>query len=229
MANPGPTTALLLDIPAFRDADHDAGYYAAVYGLSDEWGGCTLYRSLDGGIYYSPVIQIKKAAVGGAAVAALASGTPGEWDLINTVQVTVRGQLESTTEVNAPLLLLGNEILRYQDATLIGSRGIMTTYELGKLKRGLKGTEGAVGSHAAGDRVVLLNENVIRVDGNVEDLGISQLIKAVSFGSTLASAAAVPFVNTGKGYIPPFPAGGNSGQVLTKLSNDDYDFGWQTP
>lgn len=27
----------------------------------------------------------------------------------------------------------------------------------------------------------------------------------------------------------PVPAGGTTGQVLAKTSNDDYDFGWTTP
>ena len=46
------------------------------------------------------------------------------------------------------------------------------------------------------------------------------------------SSSAVAIINAGpQGPAGPasIPAGGTTGQVLAKLSNDDYDIGWVTP
>ncbi|MFH0825298.1 MAG: hypothetical protein V2B18_21310 [Pseudomonadota bacterium] len=203
MAKSAPTTAMLLDIPFFRDADHDAGYYVAACGATSRtWKGCVLYRSLDGGSSYSQLIRITNASVLGSTSGALASGTPDAWDEVNAVDVVVHGVLENYEQINAPLILIGNEIVKCCAATLVGTLGAMNIYTLSELKRGLWNTSSQVGTHVAGDRVVLLDETVTRIPGNSEDIGQAQLIKAVSFGRALASAPATPFSNTGRGlYI----------------------------
>lgn len=202
MRNPGPSILHVLDIPCFRDHDSGPGpgYYIAACGTLDPWKGCAVYRSVDAGMSYALLARVTKAAVLGSAIGALASGPISGWDEANIVQVTVRGQLESYSEPNAPLVLIGSEILRYQDADLVSSRGSMTTYELSMLQRGLKGTEDAVGTHVAGDRFVLLDDAVLRIFCNVEDLGVAQLFKAVTSNTLITAASPVPFANTGRHY-----------------------------
>lgn len=58
--------AALLDIPLLRDADNDAGLYAAMCGYRPEgWTGTTLFSSSDGGASYLPVATITNpAAIG---------------------------------------------------------------------------------------------------------------------------------------------------------------------
>lgn len=199
----GPTTLQLLDIPLAADAD-TPGFYAAMTG-QDPWPGASLFQSIDDGTSYASILTRTTVDVIGVASTALGDFSGGNIvDELNSVTVVLeRGSLSSTTLVGllngANFALLGNEILKYRDATLVGTN----TYTLTGLQRGRRGTEWAQAGHAIGDRFVALP--VASLASTY--VGNPLRYKAVTSGRTLASAAANTFTITGEAWRCYAPCG----------------------
>jgi hypothetical protein len=124
----------------------------------------------------------------GSATTLLPAGPTTIWDDGNTVTVRlIEGALTSTTYLNAMsginTLAIGApgrwEIMSFVNATLNGDG----TYTLSRLLRGRLGTEWAVGLHAIGDAVVVLEAGaLIRIVPATTDIGVPRYYKAISFG-----------------------------------------------
>jgi hypothetical protein len=191
----------LMDIPLLRDKDDSQpGFYAALSPtrilstLTKRWPSASLYR--DRGAGYELVATFKGRAVMGAAVGVLASGPTTVWDNTGTVQVDLYdGALESADAADvlagANAALLGNEIIQFQAATQVG--GYQNRWQLSGLLRGRKGTESYTGTHASGERFVLLNDAVRHLPMQLADRGVAFSYKAVTEGMQMADAAAVAF------------------------------------
>lgn len=204
LAVPGPALLELLDIPLLRDADDDAGFYAAMAGVLSGWRGGVLFSSPDG-VDYTQAGAVASGTAIGAATTALGNWTGGNfWDEGNTVTVRLgSGTLASSTRdavlAGANTALLGSEIIQFRTATLVSG----TTYTLSGLLRGRFGTEAGQSTHAIGDRFVLLQVGgMVRVDRPTSELNIARQYKAVSYGLAIASAAAQSFANSGAGKKP---------------------------
>lgn len=209
---PAGTAFEALDIPILRDADDAPGYYLAVAPqrahASDRWPGAVAAQSWDG-VNYAQLFTTTAQSVMGTATTELAPWAGGVvFDERSTVTVQVSGELASSTReamlldesINA--LLLGSEIVRFRSAALL-SPG---TYLLSGLLRGQRGTEWAMGSHAAGEHCVLLGNSLRRVASQTNELGLQRRIKAVTLGQFLSSGAAKDFTDTGVGLKPFSPA-----------------------
>jgi len=98
--------------------------------------------------------------------------------------------------------LLGSEILQFKTATLVAPG----QYRLSGLLRGRLGTEWAVGTHAIGDRFVLLDGRLSRKPVSGSITGLPRLYKAVTFGSTLSGATAQSFTYNAVALKPYSPA-----------------------
>lgn len=160
---PGETEALFLDIPALPgDGVLDARLRVAANSADTGWRGMVLYRSDDGGQEYAVVTSTEQAAVTGTAVNALNDGPVQVFDESGSVTVVVRGEgtLASATREavlsGANLALLGEEIFQFENAVMSAPG----KYVLSGLLRGRLGTEHQTGSHAAGERFVLLDGRV---------------------------------------------------------------------
>jgi hypothetical protein len=207
LAVPGPALLELLDVPILRDADDDAGFYAALAGVLSGWRGGVLYSSPDGVDYTQAGAVVSGTAIG-AATTALGNWTGGNfWDEGNTVTVRLgAGTLASSTRdavlAGANTALLGGEIIQFRTATLVSG----TTYTLSGLLRGRFGTEAGQSTHAIGDRFVLLQvAGMVRVDRPTSELNVARQYKGVSYGLTIGAAAAQSFTNTGVGKKPLAP------------------------
>uniref|UniRef100_UPI000579C5A4 phage tail protein n=1 Tax=Comamonas thiooxydans TaxID=363952 RepID=UPI000579C5A4 len=198
----------LLDIPILRDADDAPGYYIAVapkrVADTDRWGGAVVAQAWDG-VNYAQMLKTTARGVMGTASTVLAPWLGGPvFDEASTVTVQVSGELASSTReamlldetINA--LLLGSEILRFRTAALL-SEG---TYLLTGLLRGQRGTEWAMGSHAAGERCVLLGNSLRRLASQTNEIGLPRQIKAVTLGQFLSTGAAEDFTDTGVALKP---------------------------
>jgi hypothetical protein len=205
VVNYGPLQVDLIDLPAARDADYASpGFYAAAHGSS--FVGGVLYRSPDGAGSYSALQTINVAATYGTASSVLGAYAGG-----NTVdeQGSVIVQMERgtlATITRAALLsmgnyaLLGEEYICFRTATLLSAN----TWRLSGLLRGLRGSVNAMGTHAVGERFVLLSEsNVYRIEQELAELVPAQF-KAVGYGRTLGDTTAQDFTNTG-GALKPLP------------------------
>lgn len=199
----GPTRLQLLDLPALRDDDDDAGFYAAAGPIYGTYRGAALYKSPDD-VTYSSLLALPAAATMGYADSVLASFAGGNMvdeEHIVTV-VLFAGTLASITRTEllagGNTCVLGNEIVQFQRAELVAT----LTYELSGLLRGRKGTEQHMVSHASPERFVLLSaENVYRVSQNLADIG-DAYYKGVTYGATVVDAGDQLFENTAAALKP---------------------------
>lgn len=193
-----PAAALtfhLLDTPLLRDDDDGTILYhaAGTYGTMT-FPGALVEKTADGALYsVAAIINHTRAADIGVTTAALADAPGGRWttwDRINSVNVRLfSGTLASTSELAvlnyANAVLIGDEIVQFATATLEADG----SYTLSILLRGRRGTEWACGTHAANDRVIVLNANaVLAVETPIADLGLDRTYRATPIGGSLASA-----------------------------------------
>lgn len=205
------TAIEMMDIPLLRDQDNDAGFYVAAGGLAgQDWPGCVIFKSRDGGGTWDEVATLTTAAVMGAATTVLGDFSRNLIDEANTVTVRLRsGTLSSVTLLamrnGANAALLGNEIIKFRTATLNADG----SYTLSGLLRGRKGSP--TSGHAIGERFVLLTSSAVRrIDMATAEIGMERLYKAVTIGDSLASARTIAFTNnaTGLECLPGVQIGG---------------------
>lgn len=204
---PAEADTLWLDMPILRDADNDPGYYIAGKGTGSNYRGQVTYESLSG--EYVKTATIPESAVFGVTTTVLAAWSGDDvFDETSSVTVDLAGgtaQSFTRDEIlngTAKGWLIGSEVLYARTATLV-SAGV---YTLTGLLRGRRGTEWATGSHASGERAVLLQTTGLRRGARqAGELGVTYNVKGVSIGATLASAEPASFVDTGIGLKPFAP------------------------
>lgn len=207
----GPSEIVLLDLPALRDADNDAGIYVAARGFAQSWRGCQLFVSADAGASYSAREYVGTRAEQGYADGVLASGPSTVWDEANTLAVRTAAALSSTSEANvlngvANQLAIGEhgrwEIVGFQDASDNGDG----TWDCTRLLRGRRGTEHAIANHVDGDRVVFLSASSLRrVTLQLAERGAERYYKPVTLGATLDLTAATAFTGDAEALKPYSP------------------------
>lgn len=225
----GPTVLRILDIPPLRDVDESAGFYAAAAGYYSGWPGADLWQSRDNGVTWERTqTTFLDASVIGSAVTALSTFSGGNvFDELNSVTVQVfGGELSSATEAlvqsGTNTCYLGGEILSFKSATLVATN----RYTLSGLRRGRKGTEQYMSTHAVGESFVLLSTSATRrVRLETTDIGTQILYKAVTFGQYLAEAVEVPFTPGAVGLEPLSPTQIRAGR--TANASWDITIAWK--
>jgi hypothetical protein len=174
------------------------------------WNGAAIYRSDDGGEAggnsFSLLAGLDGAATFGAIITNLAAGVTETWDQVNQVEVVLSsGSLASVSELavlnGANAALIGDELVQFQNAELIAER----TYRLSRLLRGRQGTQWAVGSHAVGDRFILLSAALYTSIISSNLIGRQLFYKVVSVGNSLGNTDEVAFTYTGRNLKPFAP------------------------
>lgn len=190
-----PATRLeILDLPMLPGDDANSPVLRFVAtGEGVNWRGGVIYRSDDGGSAYNLLTSVAAGVVGNAE-GVLGDGVTHLFDEENEITVTLMsGELSGVSELallnGANAALIGDEIIQFQNAELLSAY----KYKLSKLLRGRLGTEHATGSHAIGDRFVLLSGGLVTTYPGFGAIGITKTYKPVSVGSTLATSAAVEF------------------------------------
>lgn len=211
--NPAELTATeleIMDLPPLRQEDNRIVAYMAMSRASGNgWPGAVAYKSTDGGASYTALYSTNAEATMGYIVTALPAWTSGNvWDRVNTVRVYLRrGTLSSATELavlnGANAAVIGNEIIQFANATLIGN-GV---WELDTLLRHRIGTEWAAQSdHATNTRFVLLTATSIRaVEYPLADMNVARSYKAVTSGQALADGSVESFSGIGNSVKPLAP------------------------
>ncbi len=175
-----------------------------------DWNGAAIYRSddggEDGGNTFNLLAGLEGAATFGAIITSLPAGITETWDQVNQVEVVLTaGSLASVSELavfnGANAALIGDELVQFQNAELIGER----TYRLSRLLRGRQGTEWAVGSHTAGDRFILLSPALYTTAIANNLIGRQLFYKGVSVGNSLGNTDEVTFTYTGRNLKPFAP------------------------
>lgn len=224
------TAFVLLDLPLLRDADDDAGFYAAAYRSNParSWTGAVIYRSIDSGASYQQIASVTNEATVGHLTAALPAGITSTWDEANEVEVELAsGSFESRTEeavlAGANALAIGEdgrwEIVQFLNAEQVSS----TRWNLSGLLRGRRATEHNVGTSEVGDTVVLISGlGIIRIGLDTSQIGAERLYKAVTFGTTVGSAIAQAFAGSGEALEPFSPVHIHG----TRAANGDLTIEW---
>lgn len=210
VAGPITTSLQLLDIPILRDVDDDSGLYVATKPTTGTtFPGAAIFDSADNSAFVRQATVLESAVFGSCTTVLGDWDGPRVFDERNTVTVNVGdGTLSSSTralvlnnrETNAALI--GSEIVQFTTATLVSS-GV---YRLSGLLRGCRGTEWAIGTHAAFDRFVLLREaGIRRIPVENSSLGLSRYYKAVTLGRALSSASSQEYAPMAVGLKPFAP------------------------
>jgi len=214
----------LMDLPAFpTDGVTDAYLRYGVVGLGDNWAGSAVYRSDDGGSNYALMQALTAQATIGAVLNIIPAGTVYAWDTISTIDVLLTfGQLQSVTDIavlnGANVCVIGDEVIQFQTATLLDTN----KYRLSGLLRGRLGTEWAVGSHAAGERFIMLTNALARELMASSGWGISKKFKPVTIGSTLGATTAQDFAYAARALKPYSPV-----HIVGSRSAGDLTINWK--
>lgn len=223
---PVQTRLVLMDIPLLRDADEGAGFYYAACGYRTGWDGMQLYQSSDGGASWAAVATSANESTIGTVTTALGNWTGGYVvDEHSTVNVRLANSGLSLASVSLANLqngsnaaLVGDEVICFRDATLEADG----SYTLTGLLRGLRGTQWAMSTHAAGDDFVLLSTSTTRrFASDSGEIGLARDYRGVSFYTTLSQAIEHGFTNAAVGlkpYAPMLLGGGRdaSGNITAK-------------
>lgn len=228
IAIPLVSKGFVLDVPLLSDADSvttPVVYLAAAPYGTGTWPGATFFQAIDGE-YSEEIASVASSsqAVWGYATGALATANPNVWDRGNTVNVKLQvGTLTGTTEATIDaspktnLALIGDELINFTTATLETDG----SYTLSGLKRGRRGTEWAVGTHAARDVFLLLDTAETEALG-LSEVGTNLSFKAITPGRNESSAFPIdlsPF--SGASLKPYAPC-----HLEAEKSGSDWVLGW---
>lgn len=184
---PGPTTLALLDLPLLRSGDNRPGTYVATAGVTDDWRGAAVFRSVDDGVAWNRWGMGSNDAVMGRAMNALPDvPDPNVWDEGNELILRLPDAMDVLSDATIDEVLaganigaLGDEVIQWRNADLQADG----SYILTGLLRGRKGSEWATADHTIGERFVVLDETTIAFrDLSLDELGLTRLYRAVSLG-----------------------------------------------
>jgi hypothetical protein len=227
-----------VNINMLRDADNDAGIYAAACARDPlvTYGGTTVYVSSDSGVSYSSLATIPSETTMGYTTDALGDFAGGNIpDELSHVNVVLnQGSLSSTNYAGllagTNMAVIGDEILYFRDRTLEANGSLTLTGFL----RARRGSEYAMSTHVAGERFILVNHStMVRIAQTTADIGVAKLFKPVGAGSSLAGTTAQAFTNLGTGlkpYAPVHLGGGRNADndvILIWVRRGRIDGSWR--
>lgn len=221
-----PTKGIVLDLPLLQDVHNDTNpllYYGAGSYSSSNWPGATVFEADAEGDYveWNSVASADKAAWG-YATEAWAGVDHHVWDNKTSVNINVKGELTSRTQAeidanpNINMAVLGDEVFNFTTAALQGDG----SYTLSGFKRGRRGSEWAIGTHAVNDLFVLA-EDLSHDARGLSDIGETFTFKAQSGGRSIEGATAFTESLGGASLKPYAPA-----HFVGKRSGNDWVFTW---
>ena len=187
------------------------------------WAGASLFLSRDGGTSYQEVDESADRGTFGTAATALAAFTETRlWDDVNPVDVTITNGADTPPETRSDAEVLagenrawiGDELIAFGTVTALGG----DTYRLAHLLRGLRGTDAFWDEHVIGERVVMDDGGIRRVE--VPGLAQGQvLVKIAGSGQTVADVGAQEVSIHGRELLAwapvQFSASRNGGNDIT--------------
>lgn len=219
----GPTVLRILDLPPLEDGVRTSPFVVAcATGTSPGWKSAALLQSIDDGASWQEVGPTAAPAILGNLASALAVGTTGMYDMINSVDVVLAHSKMELNTVEDPALLsgqnlavVGSELIQFGKAELISAG----RYRLSRLLRGIRAT--APIAHAAGTSFTLVErEALLPLDVPVGTSSVRLL--AAGVGDPVAGIETAINVS-GLSISPPAPVH----VVATKTSNGDIRVSWK--
>ena len=203
---PADGMLVFLDTGLLADAHDDAGFYLGVYTLDPGFRFSVAFKSPDD-TTYDAIASFGSMLGVGTVAGTIPDGPHDYWDRATVLTVTMRtGALFSASEVHVldgeNAAYVGGELIQWQLATEVSPH----VYELRRLLRGRKGTEGFCATHGAGETFVLLSSaSLVRYSAPVADLWQQRYYKTVSPGQLVVQVDAQTFTNNGHSLMPYAP------------------------
>lgn len=201
--------------------------------------GQLLVERVSGSGEYTPFADFPLAATTGVTVGALATVTdPTTWDNVNTVTIQMDGDAILTSQDPSSLILddtqnkllfANGEYVQFANATLVlddtlipRGLGEPVMYQISTLLRGRHGSDYAVGTHMANEKVSLVDAGLVYVQHEDRLLGAQLNSKFVPYGSIETAAPVVPMNLDGVTQKPLSPV-----QVYgTRNGGNDLTINW---
>lgn len=237
----GASDFVMLDVPMLHPVQADSTALVSMYGATGGWPGGLLVRTDDGGTTWVDVQGFSSpGGAVGRATSVLGVVDSRVWDKGSVLTLTMQnGDLYSATELavlnGANYFAYGAhgrwEIIGVQNCTLTGT----TSYALTDMLRGRFGTEWAMGTHLAGDRVVALSSTDVTAIGlSTSSIGLSRNYRGITLGQTIDTGTDTPFTYTGVNleclspvYFTASPIGGTSDWGFSWIRRSRTDGEWR--
>lgn len=208
---------VLMDMPITADDHDDYGFYIAQAGTESYWTRGAIQASSDGTTFVTIIDQPGSAVIGDVTGTLAAGTTTGLDDTLDTTSVLTvvllhSGMtLESATDTELDnwknFAFVGKdglgEYIQFKTATYISG----TIWQLTNLRRGRKGTDHAISTHASGEEFALLGgSGVFRiVYSDTSQWGEELTFRGVTLHQDEDDADEQTFTNTGEGKRPYSP------------------------
>lgn len=213
---PIDTRLILLDMSILDDTHDDYGFYIAMAGTELGWPRAEIQAS-DDGITFEPIADLDQETVMGDVTGTLAAGaTDGLDDTLDTTSVLTvvllhdQMELEAATDaeldVGKNFCFVGKdglgEYLQFKTVTFVSG----STWQLTNLRRGRRGTDFAIATHASGEEFALVDgPGVYRITQPISEWGNEYTFRGVTLHQTPDDADEQTFTNTGEGKRPFSP------------------------
>jgi hypothetical protein len=214
------TRLILIDGAILDDGHDDFGFYVIMGGSEAYWNRGAIQVSGDG-ITFATIIDQPLSSVMGDVTGTLAAGTTtGLDDTLDTTSVltvvllhdgmTLSSATDTELDGYANFVFVGKdglgEYLQFKTAAKIAPK----TWQLTNLRRGRKGSDFAIGTHASGEEFVVLDgvdgEGRFRiVYSDDSSWGDPITFRGVTLHQDEADADTQTFTNTGEGKRPYSP------------------------
>lgn len=203
----GATRLAVFETPALDDAVLAAPRLTAAAAGGAGWRSASLHYSLDQGASWVAAGMTAAPAVMGTIVALAPGGSAALVDDRAGLVVHVEGRLHDADDAaldgGANLALLGDELIQFARGVAAGGG----RWRLEGLRRGLRGTEAAIGLQRPGDRFILLEAGAARtIDLPVAALGRRVDVMAHGVGDGIEGVTASVLI-AGASVRPPMPVG----------------------
>jgi len=208
----GPSVYVLLDVPMLTSAQSGPSFLAAMAGVYDGWRGGVLMRSRDSGSTWDTLQEFERPGSAiGTCTNSIGAVDSRLIDNASTLSVTLtQGDLYSVSQLamfsGANHFAYGAdgrwEIIAAQTCTLVSGKN----YVLRDLMRGRFGTEWAMGLHAAGDSLVLLDTTdvaLIAADSSV--IGLAYPYRGITVDRDISTDTDRSFTYRGVNLKPLSP------------------------
>lgn len=210
------TRPVLMDMPILSDEHDEYGFYVAIGASDPTWTRGRVEATANGTAWATLVDSPVDAIVGdvtGTLAAGSTTGLDDTLDTTSTLTVVLLHSgmaLENATDAEldafANFAYVGKDGLGeyLQFKTAVNTTG--NTWQLTNLRRGRKGTDHAIATHASGEEFVLLEAGVYRIIySSTDDWGDALDVRGVTLHQDADDADEQVFTNTGEGKRPYSP------------------------
>ena len=207
----GNTKATIFELPALNNEMLDkVCVFFALTGENDSWSGANLYYSENFNSGYKFIDMVSESALVGYVMNDLNDAKPYYFDLENNINIQfsckINTDLLNNCNVNdifngMNFALFGDEIIQFKDVILNDSG----TYSLNYLLRGLFGTEKYINNHKIGEKIVIINSNLLKHFMDFSQAYKNNEYKAVSIGNDFLTSEKINYNVSGRNLKPLSP------------------------